>query len=225
MKVLKRIMDVKRSWMVIIEIGFCLLQVPQGLAAESNPFTGGAGGNTVDWYYWSPLTVVENITDLGGAYRYDYSFVNVDTSPICEFAVNTTFFAQPENKFTGHLSWASPVWCLVTGVYPEYDTRNLDSAIVGFIGTYTEPWENPDPVTAIQVNEAASGFSFTASVYDTSPKYYFYETIASGYTQTNGTGKVAAVGLTIPEPGTVLLVGLGGLAVLKKRRAAAREMN
>jgi len=31
--------------------------------------------------------------------------------------------------------------------------------------------------------------------------------------------------LTIPEPGTILLFGLGGLALLRKRRTVAREMN
>lgn len=225
MKVLERIIKVNRCSTIIVVMGICLLQVPEILAAESNPFTEGSGGNTIDWYYWSPLTVVENITDIGGgSYRYEYSFVNVDTSPIWEFVVNTTFVARPGNKFTGHLSWGGPVWYLVTKVYPEYDTRNLDPDIIGLIGTYTKPWW-PDPVTAVQINEAASGFSFTASIYDPSPKYYFYETIASGWTQTNGTGKVAAVGLTIPEPGTVLLVGLGGLGLTRRRRAVAREMN
>ncbi len=78
------------------------------------------------------------------------------------------------------------------------------------------PWE--DPSTSIQLSEAASGFSYIASTYDSSPKYYWYETLASGYVKTNGTGKVAAVGLTIPEPGTLSVAILGGLGLIRRRR-------
>jgi hypothetical protein len=177
-------------------------------------------GNTMEWYYWSPITVVETINNLGGgSYRYNYSFVNVDVSPIWHFGINTTFITQGMTggtKFTGHDSWWSPPdWLSVSEMYYRYDARNIDPAIVGTTNTssYSPTFD------AIQVGEAASGYSFTASIYDPSPKYYYYETIASGYTRTNGTGKVAAVGLTVPEPGTVLLVGLGSLALMRRRRA------
>ena len=185
-------------------------------------------GNTVKWYYWSPITVVETINNLGGgSYRYNYSFVNVDVSPIWHFGINTTFITQARGgsetggtKFTGHDSWTYPDWMPVSSVHSSYDARNLDPAIVGVTNTSRYVMTAPTPsIDDIQVGEAASGYSFTASIYDPSPKYYYYETIASGYAQTNGTGKVAAVGLTVPEPGTVLLLGLGSLALFRKRRA------
>lgn len=82
MKMLESIIGIKRWVAIIVMVVICFLQVPQGLA-------------TVDWYYWSPLTVAENITDLGGgSYRYNYSFVNVDMSPIWNFGINTTFITQ-----------------------------------------------------------------------------------------------------------------------------------
>ncbi|MCX5636570.1 MAG: PEP-CTERM sorting domain-containing protein, partial [Planctomycetota bacterium] len=75
--------------------------------------------------------------------------------------------------------------------------------------THTEwPYE-----TAIKLGEYASGFSFVASVYDSSPKYYCYELFP--YPTWPG-GKVAAVGLTVPEPASLLLLGLGGLALIRK---------
>jgi hypothetical protein len=65
-----------------------------------------------------------------------------------------------------------------------------------------------------------------SDTYDPSSKYYYYETIASGWTQTNGSGDVAAVGLTtaVPEPSTLalLIVGAaGGLAVAWRKKYAA----
>jgi hypothetical protein len=184
--------------------------VPQGLA-------------TVDWYYWSPLTVIESISDIGaGEYRYEYSFVNVDTSPIWLFGVYTTFVNQDVITFTGYeapneheLGWLASATSMDDAA-TVYDGRNLDSNIVAIAGTWTNPFE--DSYTAMPLNDAVSGFSFTASVYDPSQKYYLYETIASGYTDTNGTGKVAAVGQTIPEPATLLLLGLGGLVLTRRKR-------
>ena len=151
-------------------------------------------------------------------YQYDFSFTNVDTSPIWLFGVYTDFAPSIPTLFTGHAGWdSSPL--SVSAALAEYDGRNLDPAILYVPYTWTNPWV--DPVTSIQIGESVSGFSFTASVYDSSAKYYIYETIASGYTQ-NGTGKVAAVGMTevIPAPGAILLgsIGLGFVNWLRRRR-------
>lgn len=180
----------------------------------------------IDWYYTSPLVINETITDLGtGEYRYAYSFANTDTSPIWHFGVYLTHVAYPElfhypapgsTPFAAHEAWDGPAYVQMDGpVSPAYDARNMAPSIAALVGTHTEPMV--DPVEAIQLGEMATGFSFVSPIYDPDPKYYFYETIASGHTQTNGTGKVAAVGLT-PEPATLSLLALGGLALLRRRK-------
>jgi hypothetical protein len=173
--------------------------------------SSASAGVTYD--HWSPLTVHEQITNIGGGqYKYTYSFVNEDTSPIWSFGVCSNFPTMGNGYFTGHSGWllsTSPISAYSAG----YDARNLDPDVQFLAIALTQPFINQ--ATAIQIGEHASGFYFTAFGYDPSPKYYFYETIASGYILTNGTGKVAAVGLT-PEPATLLLLGLGGLFLRKK---------
>ena len=182
--------------------------------------TAGVCNAAIDWYYDSPLTVNETITDIGGGeYRYEYSFENVDTSPIWSFGVYTTFSTSGENTFTGHPTWKGPWNRSVGDVFPEYDARNLDPDILYSNYSGYEAFMYGNPSDAIIQGELATGFCFVSSIFNPSPKYYQYETIASGWTQTNGTGKVAAVGTTIPEPITLLFFGAGAVAILKRRQS------
>ena len=103
-------------------------------------------------------------------------------------------------------------------LYTEYDARNLDPDIAYLIHSSAGGGIDGNPIARITPGELVEGFSFTTSIYDTSPKYYIYETTASGYTETNGTGKVAAVGITVPEPATLFLVGLGGIMLRKRAK-------
>jgi hypothetical protein len=168
----------------------------------------------VIWDHWSPLTVHEEITNLGsGQYKYTYSFVNEDTSPIWSFGVCSNVITTGNGNFTDHSSWLLST-ASIEFYSPEYDARNLDPDIQFLAITLSQPFVNQS--TAIQIGEHASGFYFTAFGYDPSPKYYFYETIASGYILTNGTGKVAVVGLT-PEPATILLLAFGGLFLRRRK--------
>ena len=181
-----------------------------------------SAGAAIVWDYDSPLTVIENVTNIGGGeYRYEYSFVNQDSLPIIFFGVYTTFETQMENTFTGLFpAWETNRFRLVDIIAPRLDGRNLDEAIIGF--TYTNNCrhlvvETVCPgETAIQPGQAVAGFSFIASVYDISPKYYFYSTTNSGYAPY--TNRVAAVGTTVPEPTSLALLGFGGLALLKTHR-------
>ncbi len=180
-----------------------------------------SAGAAIVWDYDSPLTVIENVADIGGGeYRYEYSFVNEDSLPITIFGVYSTFEAQGQSTFTGlDPAWREAFFWPVHIVGPGFDGRNLDPLIVGFTMTHNCKdlvVETVCPAeTAIQPGQAVSGFSFVASVYDASPKYYFYSTPDSGYPAY--TGRFAAVGTTVPEPTTLLLLGFGGLTLLRKR--------
>ncbi len=176
---------------------------------------------TIEWNYDSPLTVYETVTDLGmGFNKYEYSFTNTDTSPIWRFGVFTTFPTTGISTFTGYGAWIGPHSISVNDTYPEYDGQNLDPDILRYTVSDYELGYSGYGGYAIQPGETAFGFSFTGE-YDlkSSCRYYFYETIASGYTQTNGTGNVAAVGMTVPEPCTILLLTCGCILLRKRFRA------
>jgi len=173
---------------------------------------------TIQWNYASPLTVTEKITDAGGiGWRYTYSLTNTDTSPIWRFGVFTrNYIITPEKAFTNK-NWLIPGFVENKDIYQAYDARNLDGSISGMIFSDYEGGLHGSPSLAIQINETATGFSYISADYDPNPKYYFYETIASGYTRTNGTGNVAAVGMTVPEPGMIILL-VSGFLILRKRQ-------
>ena len=181
-----------------------------------------SAGAAIVWDYDSPLTVIEDITDIGGGeYRYEYSFINEDSVPITFFGVYSNFEALTENTFAGlYPAWLEIYFWPVDIVGPYFDGRNLDEAIVGYTRTSNCLHLVAETVcpgeTAIQPGQAVAGFSFIASVYDASPKYYFYSTTDSGYAPY--TNRVAAVGTTVPEPMSLALLGFGGLALLKTRR-------
>ena len=173
---------------------------------------------TIDWNYDSPLTVYETVNYVGmGYYRYEFSFTNTDISPIWHFGVFTKFTADGENTFDGYGAWLGPHNKSVNSILPEYNGKNLDSNITDVTFSYYELGFSGYGGYAIQPGETAFGFSLIS--FDNSPKYYFYETIASGYTQTNGTGNVAAVGMTVPEPCTILLLACGCVLLRKRFRA------
>jgi len=172
-------------------------------------FCASQGQAVLQWEYESPLTVTETITDMGdGTYLYEYSFVNNDNSPIWDFGLFTSFLTEPEWHWETLASTAEGI---------RYDGRDLDPDIVfltyfytSFPGNAADPPSFPGPLY-IDVGEAAFGLSFTAAVYDPTPNYYFYETHASDWA--GRTGKVAAVGQTIPEPSILLILASGALAL------------
>ena len=148
---------------------------------------------TVSYLYYSPLIVWEEISDLGGGvYRYSYRFENVDSNHIWHFGVWTTFdFTEFETSWSDHPLWYGNTRSIET-VYSVYDGRNLDPDIIYSSNTWARDWpDTPDPISP---GAFVEGFSFTATVHDDSPKWYFYETIESGWAYE--TGFVAAVGLT-----------------------------
>jgi hypothetical protein len=168
------------------------------------------------WEYESPLNIVEIITDIGGgSYRYEYSFTNIDSSTIWHFNIYTTIDIQPENAFSGYEKWTGLDYASVDQYGSTYDPRVLDDDIVGGVGTAYEYWGFGEAF-GIQPNNYAGGLTYLSNIYDPSPKYYSYTTIA-----TNGPGpylqdKMSAVGQTIPEPSSLVLFGLGCLALRRR---------
>jgi hypothetical protein len=170
-----------------------------GAAAGSPPLLDGnvpVGSRDIVWLYDSPLTVYEEIIDLGGdLYGYTYSFENVDEKHLWHFAVYTTFQVEAVTAtWDAHPEWVTAVIDNLDGVFPVYDARNLDPDIVALNGTYALTY--PDITDPIFPGETVQGFAFMADTYDNSAKYYFYETVEDGYA--GDTGYVAAVGLTTP---------------------------
>ena len=170
-----------------------------GAAAGSPPLLDGnvpVGSRDIVWLYDSPLTVYEEIVDLGGdLYGYTYSFENVDEKHLWHFAVYTTFEVEAATAtWDTHPMWATIVVNDLDEVFPVYDARNLDPDIVAVTGTYAiDLYETTDPILP---GETVQGFAFIADTDDNSAKYYFYETTEDGWG--GDTGYVVAVGLTTP---------------------------
>jgi hypothetical protein len=184
----------------------------KGQPTLNNPVIPGTGGNTLLYHYSSPLKPTLDIYSVGGgSYTYSIGFNNTDTSPIWNFEV---FSKSPATALSGTFTY---VWDdLVTGVYPEYDPRNLDASL-----TDTIHMNYPSPFgTAGLAVGGYGGISFTLNAYYSS-FLYAYETVASGYTQSNGDGYHAAVGVVlVPEPSSFILIILGaaGLMIFRRRR-------
>jgi hypothetical protein len=184
--------------------------------AGANPVTTDIGSTPdhprdIQWGYWSPLCVLETITDLGGGfYEYSYSFENVDAAHIWHFGVYSVL-----TDLTPTASWSThPLWMTgaspLDGVHPAYDARNLDPQLQWVSNTWGPDW--PNTTDPINPGETVSGFSYIAPGLDTAPKYYFYETVESGYA--GETGVVAAVGQTCTEPVSVESHSWGGIKTL-----------
>ncbi|HPS55280.1 MAG TPA: hypothetical protein PLP05_06765, partial [Sedimentisphaerales bacterium] len=111
----------------LLVIGAVILLAVLSLSSSANA--------TIVWDHWSPLTVMECITDIGnGDYQYKYSLINVDTSPIWGFAIYTNFVTQAESTFAEYPFWRSGT-NLIDDADFEYDARNLSTNIVMFMGT------------------------------------------------------------------------------------------
>ena len=164
-------------------------------AMADNPVVDAGLGNQqrgIQWLYWSPLCVEEVITPVSGNYRYSYGFENVDTAHLWHFVVCAPFGAlQTPTPFAEHPLWMAG-YIHLNDVHEAYDIRNLDPSLQFAMNTWGPDWPNTtDPISP---GDTVTGFSFIAPVHDDGPKYYFYETIESGWARE--TGYVAAVGQT-----------------------------
>ena len=169
------------------------------------------------WEYASPLSVVETITDIGGGnYRYEYSFTNLDISTIWDFNLYTTLNVQAVSSFSGYDRWTDLHFVSAEQYRDAFDPRVLDDDIIGAVATSYEYWAYGEEF-GIQPNDIAKELTYLSTIYDPSPKYYAYITIETSEPDPYLLDRVSAVGQTIPEPATLLLICLGSLLIQGKK--------
>ena len=176
----------------VLSIGFTVSPV----AAADDAVPGVPSGDSVSYDHWSVLNVFETITDMGGGtYKYSYEFTNTEPTAIWHFGVWTTFSTGAVTTFDQTGTWPVHDSHDINAVATEYDARNLDPPIIWLSHTHDSGFPtSPNP---IPVGAYVSGFSFTASVLDGSPKLYYYE-IYGSYAVTDPEGKLTAIGITVP---------------------------
>jgi len=198
----------KKTIVALIPVIFLVALLSRGTPSSFASATGAAegpqgSGHSVSYDHWSLLTVVETITDLGaGTWRYSYEFTNTETSAMWHFGIWTRFVTTSATPFSLP-DWDAHLYD-IWGVYSAYDARNLDPLIIWLSATEGHPWvtpSNPLPVGAI------AEFSFEANVFDSSPKYYYYEFVGT-YAGPPDL-PVTAVGLTGPVTPVIPEVPLG----------------
>jgi len=179
--------------------------------------SGAQGAVTFDHASLADVSSIR--TDLGGgAWQYDVSITNNDTSNIWhfDFWTDATILSIFDEDFGDHVSINIDLDAAST--FSEYDARNIDASVLYSHGLFTGGL--PPSLSGLQVGETGT-FSFTANFLITS-FLYGYETGASGWTQSNGTGDHAAIGTTqvVPIPEAVWLFGSGlGLLGWMRRKA------
>jgi len=145
--------------------------------------------------------------DLGGGrWQYDYEVVNISlTSPIEEFTIWFDYGAY-DNLLIKTPDPPAGDWDEIV-LQPEpllTDDGAYDAKALG-AGIKADPLDNT-------VSGFAVSFNWLGDALVPGPQFYqiidpeTFETIDSGMTK------------LIPEPATLLLLGLGGLALLRKRR-------
>ena len=196
---------------LVLTLAVCVLVGGTTAKADPiNPIDGSTPTNSVSFLYNSLISVSTQTADLGsGVFEYNFSFTNTDTSNIWHFIIWAT--ASTSNA-VGSLPFFDNGHSL-DSVATQYDARNLDSNLTWTVHMWDTPFGGPN---GVQVG-ANGTFAFRTS-YLADSFLFGYETGASGWSQTNAGGDLAAVGTTtpIPEPSTLLLLG-SGLAVLGAR--------
>jgi hypothetical protein len=184
----------QKGLLVLVMGAMILGQAFAGTPVENCPNSA----NRSSWLYDSPLDVFEEISALGNdGFQYSYNFVNTDTDTIWHFGVWTTFeILEPWTPWVDRPGW-NAIYGSMESCCPAYNATDLDPDIISSGLTWYGTGNYPQPGHGIAPGEFVHGFSFVGAELDLSPKFYYFETLTSGWGC--DTGSVAAVGVTIPQ--------------------------
>jgi hypothetical protein len=204
---------------VFVMVALTLVISGASAADPIDPARGPGGNDPLLWHHSSMATLQETIGDLGGGqYLYSYVLTNGDTAGIWHFGVYTRWETSAPTALSMS-SWISNPHRL-SDTTDQYVATNVDPNLT-YVATSWGPNWYPTGISSnpLGVGSSASGFSFIMSVYDPTPKLFFYE-LQGEYAYNSQ--YVAAVGYTTaaPEPSSLLslLTGVGGLGGLMWRR-------
>jgi len=179
---------------------------------------GGGGGDALVALGPSLISPTLSTTSVGGGdYKYTVSFVNTDTSKIWHFLVYTvgSSIVPVTSSFPGY-SADDPL----STVYAQYNAHNINPSLTDLMDAEWPPVGGPYPGTSGVAIGSTGSISFELSGLDAS-FLYAYEDLNSGWTQSNGSGDVAAYGYVgaVPEAcSTAVLMALAAFGLLGFKR-------
>ncbi len=177
---------------------------------DASPFTTDGDYSIVAWYYL-------NVTDVIGSNRYfvfesenyavSYGLRDLSGTDSGQFYTNTSTgaphdeFASGDNQMWHHIAITYDASTGVTNAYLDGDSA----------GSVTQDGTlDPTSFLVIGGHRSGTGRNFHGMIDDVA---VFDEVISTDYISH------LAGGNPVPEPATLMLLGLGGLSLLRKRRA------
>lgn len=209
-----------------------------GYTVSGSPTQSGTVTTTLDWdviyanptipYAWNLLDPID--IDLGGgdSATIDGLSISIKADPIINLGFSVVA-GQTDTTFllTSNLMLVKPALINAQGSARATNVSVLDGTLTGnYEGKVYRAVYNGGTVFADLVNTPIyDGDSVTESIPSTpisgqvSSMQTMWNFTISGNSSAQGGSRFTITGTEIPEPATILLLGLGGLALIKKRRA------